>query len=213
MPEQPPEHCCRCIPGRACVVCFVTCVRPCPSTALSKHGDPVFPHHLVIFGTIAFAVPVQWRTWYVALCRLQQGSIWVAMCGCSINAMRSCVPGCTMACCFVLSCFEGSGWLVSATCVPWDMAPGNAGLSKHGDPVCLHFCPSGPEPGPCYHKGWGGGELRQAEAAVGLSAADVHLWLYPVAYACATAVHAGVRCQPLWHTPPSPCSTRWQRPC
>ena len=30
---------------------------------------------------------------------------------------------------------------MSATCVPWYMPRGNAGLSKHGDPVFPHFYP------------------------------------------------------------------------
>ena len=32
------------------------------------------------------------------------------------------------------------GWLMSATCVPWDMPRGNTGLSKHGDAVFPHCC-------------------------------------------------------------------------
>ena len=32
---------------------------PGPNTGLSKHGDPVFPHFWVFFGTIVFAVPIQ----------------------------------------------------------------------------------------------------------------------------------------------------------
>ena len=30
---------------------------------------------------------------------------------------------------------------LSATCVPWCLLRGNTGLSRHGDPVFLHFCP------------------------------------------------------------------------
>ena len=33
-------------------------------------------------------------------------SIWVAKWWCSCNSMSSCVLGCMLACCFVLSCFE-----------------------------------------------------------------------------------------------------------
>ena len=35
---------------------------------------------------------------------------------------------------------KGSGWLVSATCVPWYVPRGNTGLSKLGDPVLPHCC-------------------------------------------------------------------------
>ena len=44
--------------------------------------------------------------------------MWVAKCWCSSNSMRSCVLGCVPARCLVVSCFEGSGWLMSATRVP-----------------------------------------------------------------------------------------------
>ena len=30
---------------------------------------------------------------------------------------------------------------MSAICVPWHVPRGNTGLSKHGDPVFLQFCP------------------------------------------------------------------------
>ena len=30
---------------------------------------------------------------------------------------------------------------MSATCVPWYVQRGNTGLSKHSDPVFLHFSP------------------------------------------------------------------------
>ena len=43
--------------------------------------------------------------------------------------------------CFVLSCVEGEGWLLFATCVLPYVPHGNMGLCKHGDPVFLHFCP------------------------------------------------------------------------
>ena len=54
--------------------------------------------------------------------------------GAAANSMCSCVLGGVPGCCFVLSCFEGSGWLMSATGVPWDMR----------DPVLLQFCPLNP---------------------------------------------------------------------
>ena len=34
------------------------------------------------------------------------GPLWVAKWWCSCNSMSSCVLGCMLACCFVLSCFE-----------------------------------------------------------------------------------------------------------
>ena len=79
---------------------------------LSKHSDPVLPHlepFLELFFELLrlFAIPTQQRMWLVALCRLREGSIWVAKC----NSVCSCVLGCMLACCFVLSCFEGWGWL------------------------------------------------------------------------------------------------------
>ena len=46
---------------------------PCSHTSLSKHGDHVFPHFWVYFGTIGFAVPIQSRLWFVALCGPQEG--------------------------------------------------------------------------------------------------------------------------------------------
>ena len=51
-----------------------------------------------------------------------------------------------LACCFALSCFEGLGQLMSATCVPWYMLRSNTGLSKIGDPVFRTFALE-PEPG------------------------------------------------------------------
>ena len=44
--------------------------------------------------------------WFVVLCRLQEGSVWVAKCWCSCNSMCSCALGCVLACCFVLPCSE-----------------------------------------------------------------------------------------------------------
>ena len=41
--------------------------------------------------------------------------------------------------CFI--CHVLSGWLMSITCVLWCVPCSNMGLSKHGDPVFLHFCP------------------------------------------------------------------------
>ena len=70
----------------------------CPNTGLSKHSDPMFPPFEDFFGTIVFAVPMQWRMWFVALCMLQAGSIWVPKCWCSCNSMCSCVLGCMLAC-------------------------------------------------------------------------------------------------------------------
>ena len=34
---------------------------PPPPSFVLKHGDPVFPHFWVVFGTIVFAVTIQWR--------------------------------------------------------------------------------------------------------------------------------------------------------
>ena len=62
-----------------------------------KHGNPVYRHFWVFFGTIVFADAVQWRMWFVALCRLQEGSIWVSKCWRSCS-MCSCVVGCMPAC-------------------------------------------------------------------------------------------------------------------
>ena len=84
--------------------------------------------------------------------------MWVAKCRCSCNSMCSCVLGCMLACCFVLSSFEGSGWLMSATCVPWYMPRGDTSLSKHGDPVFPHFfLPLEPE---CQDKGGRGAAIE-----------------------------------------------------
>ena len=44
---------------------------------------------------------------FVALSRLQEGSKWVSWCWCSCLSMCSGALGCMLACCFVLSCFEG----------------------------------------------------------------------------------------------------------
>ena len=60
-------------------------------------------------------------------------------CWCSCNSICSCVLGCTLAFCFVLSCFEGEGWLLPATCVLWYVPRGITGLCKHG--VFPHFPP------------------------------------------------------------------------
>ena len=43
------------------------------SQGLSKDGGPVFPHFWVLFGTIVFAVPIQWRRWFVAAGRVNMG--------------------------------------------------------------------------------------------------------------------------------------------
>ena len=37
--------------------------------------------------------------------------------------------------CFVLLCFEGAGWFMSATGVPWDGGPAHTVLSNHRGPV------------------------------------------------------------------------------
>ena len=66
---------------------------PCPNTGLFKPGDPVFPPFWAFFGTIVFAVPIQQRMWAVALCRLQEGSIWVAKCWCSCTSLCSLCSG------------------------------------------------------------------------------------------------------------------------
>ena len=55
--------------------------------------------------------------------------------------------------CFVLLCFEGQGWLTSATCVPWCLQRAHTLLSKYGAPVFPHF----PGPAPVWTKGGGGG--------------------------------------------------------
>ena len=65
-----------------------------PDTGLSKHGDPVFPHFWAFFGTIVCVVLIHWRMWFAALCRLQEGSIWVSKCWRSCNSMCSWVWMC-----------------------------------------------------------------------------------------------------------------------
>ena len=42
---------------------------PWPTTGVSKHGDPVFPHFRAFFRNVVFAVPLQKRMWCVAVCR------------------------------------------------------------------------------------------------------------------------------------------------
>ena len=49
-----------------------------------------------------------------------------------------------------------------ATCVPRCVSRGNMGLSKHGDPVCPHFCPLNENLGPCWDKGKGSGRQNAA---------------------------------------------------
>ena len=38
----------------------------------------------------------KWRTWFVALCQLREGSMWVSECWCSGNSLCSCVLGCLL---------------------------------------------------------------------------------------------------------------------
>ena len=84
-------------------------IPPCPNMGLSEHGDPVFLQCWPFFGTIVFAVPIPKRMWFVALWRLQEGSIWVTKCVCSCNSRCSCVLGCMLACWTPFCCDEGVG--------------------------------------------------------------------------------------------------------
>ena len=76
--------------------------------------------------------------------------------------MCCCPLGCVLVCRFVLSCFEGPGWLMSTICVPWDVPRGNAALSKHGDPVSRPFCPLNQNL-VCVRARGGGGYLRKGK--------------------------------------------------
>ena len=78
----------------------------CPDTGLSKHGDPVL---WAFVGTIVFADIIQLRLWFVALCRLQEGSTWVPMCCCSCTFMCSCVLGWMLPCWTPFRSHEGVG--------------------------------------------------------------------------------------------------------
>ena len=52
--------------------------------------------------------------------------------------MCCCVLGCVLGCCYVLSCFEGEGWLLQHVFCGMCRAVPRA---RHGDPVFPHFCP------------------------------------------------------------------------
>ena len=80
----------------------------------------------------------------------------MSKCWCGCNSMCFCVLGCMLACCFVLLCFEGLGWIMSATCVLWYLPPGNMGLSKHGDPVSSELCPLNQNVAHVWARGKGG---------------------------------------------------------
>ena len=147
---------------------------PLPSHALVRTRGPRVPALLGLFRTIVFAVPIQWRVSFVALCRLQEGSIWVAEQWCSCNSMCSCVLGCVLACCFVLSCFEGSGRLRSATCVGWYVPHGNTGLPEHGDPMFPYFCPLNQNL-PCVRTGGRGNIVAQIPSEMAQDRKDVNL--------------------------------------
>ena len=83
--------------------------------------------------------------------RLARGSIWCL--SIRMKATEWCLSCAHEEKGFVLSCFEGWGWLMSATCYPWYLPRDNTGLCKHGHVSAL--LPPEPEPGPYYNEGEG----------------------------------------------------------
>ena len=75
---------------------FATHASHLSSRGLVQTRRPVFPHFWSFCGPIVFTVPMQQRMWFVALCRLQEGSMWVSKCWCRCGSMCSCVLGCML---------------------------------------------------------------------------------------------------------------------
>ena len=61
-------------------------------------ATPCFRTFGFFFRIIVFPVSIQSRVWFVAVCGLQEGSVWVAKCWCGCNSMCSVVLGCLLAC-------------------------------------------------------------------------------------------------------------------
>ena len=134
-------------PTRPCLGLHALGAKPVPppppvlTRALSEHGDPVFPYFRVLFLNHHFcgSNPIENVVCgFGAGCRKSQHgchSVGVAVLSRALVS-RGCVP----VCCFIVSCFEGEGWPMSATRVPWYVPRGNTGLSEHGDLVFPHFC-------------------------------------------------------------------------
>ena len=106
-----------------CICCFMA---PCPHTGLSKQGNPVFLQFWIYSWNHCFDGPNPIENVVCSFCA-------------DCRKGRSCVLGCMLACCFVLSYFEGLGWLMCATCILWYVPRGNTGLSKHNSPLFPHF--------------------------------------------------------------------------
>ena len=82
-----------------------------PPPLLSSHGlvqkrRPCVPALLGLFWNHHFCGPIEQRMWFVALCRLQEGSTWVAKWG-SCNSMCCRVVGWMLACWTPFCSLEG----------------------------------------------------------------------------------------------------------
>ena len=175
---------------------------PCPrqnSPPLSQHrpacpntATPCF-HNFGSFLEPSFLSFQSNGMWFVALCRPQEGSIWVLKCLCRCHSMCSCVLGCTLAYWTPFCSHEGVGLASVGNVCP--LLHGNTGLSTHGDPVFPHFCPVNQKMAPV-RIGWGGvGWVVMHREA-----------MFVRRLPCPRACHNSLGT----HVAPSGCSVRWQ---